>query len=295
MSGDRFPARASRLMSRRCLLPGLTMLVVLSATHAGVARQVAPQAVPPPRLADPLVAPSVSIWYRGDPAGTPNLDDLAELRALGFSKITWPGSLSRGIVAVGRLAAEVGMTVDIRAAAPLLTAGDPIAPGASVDIAVSPAEAILAPALAWRAIARGARRVYFDAGESSGQGWRDQTGAVRPWLADARTIARQFEFNAELIRAFGRTMTMSLEAEAPPGVDVSLIDADRSWVLVATNVSRQPARGAGRLPRGVPPAPWADLFDGEVMAMLDLPDGPRWTFELGPGQARVFAINRRIR
>ena len=52
------------------------------------------QTTPPPMASE---SPSVSVWYRGDPAGTPRQDDLAVIRALGFPRVTWPAQHAAGL------------------------------------------------------------------------------------------------------------------------------------------------------------------------------------------------------
>jgi hypothetical protein len=277
---------------RRFILGAAAAAGAFVALAAPPHAQVSPQGVRP--LGDDPVgaAARVWIWYRGEPAGVPRLDDLAELRALGFSAVIWPASAERGATAARRMAAQVGLTLDVRASEPALTPDRASTPGRRVTIGVGPGLANFAAAIAWRAIAHGARDVGFDAGESSsGLVWRDRSGALLPWVAEARALTRQFEFNAALVGAFGRSMAMTIEG-AIPGIEVALVDAGRSWVIVATNVSAARVRGAARLPRAVPAAPWSNLFDGEVMAMLDQPEGPRWSFELMPGQAKVFAVDK---
>jgi len=43
----------------------------------------------------------------------------------------------------------------------------------------------------------------------------------------------------------------------------------------------------------VPAAEWLNLFDGSMMSMLYRAAGSRWHVRLGPGEAKVFVIDKR--
>jgi len=80
-----------------------------------------------------------------------------------------------------------------------------------------------------------------------------------------------------------------------PALDVTLVDAARSWVIIATNTAEPgtpPADTFVYLPRGVPPAEWLNLFDGSTISMLRQPTGARWHVVLGPGDVRVYVIGK---
>src|SRR6478672_8803380 len=81
------------------------------------------------------VAPVVSVWYRGSPAGTPRLDDLAAIRALGLTGITWPSNQGAALADVRRLAEIVGLAVVARPE-PKPVAGPHAAPVVGPDSAV---------------------------------------------------------------------------------------------------------------------------------------------------------------
>ena len=112
-------------------------------------------------------APIASIWYRGV-GGAPRESDLAEIRALGFTGVTWPASNAAHIADVERLAVQAGLTVTVRTGAEPLTTATALRPSPTVDVPVGKlAVAEIAP-LVWRAVAHGARVVSFDAGVATG-------------------------------------------------------------------------------------------------------------------------------
>ena len=61
--------------------------------------------------ADPPPDPIVTVWYRGTPAGTPVQQELAVIRALGFSGITWPASQAKALEGLKTMAASAGLQV----------------------------------------------------------------------------------------------------------------------------------------------------------------------------------------
>jgi hypothetical protein len=75
-------------------------------------------------------------------------------------------------------------------------------------------------------------------------------------------------------------------------VDASLLDAGRSWVLIATNTSATRVRGEAHLPAAIPYAMWLNLLDGSTMAMLEARTGPRWAFDLEPWGVRICVIDK---
>jgi hypothetical protein len=127
-----------------------------------------------------------------------------------------------------------------------------------------------------------------------GTGLLDPAGKLAPWVGAASGVAHQLAVNAVMVD----TLTPGPAAKtdpAVPGLDVVLMDAVRSWVIIATNTAAPgtpPADTSVFLPRGVPPAEWLNLFDGSTVSMLQQPTGPRWHIVLGPGDVRVLAIGK---
>lgn len=242
----------------------------------------------------PAPDPVVSVWYRGTPPGVPHEDDLAAIRAQGFTGITWPASQLAGLSELQRLARGVGLRVAIHAAPVHLTAPDAVRPPAHVDIVVSRLGAAEIPALVWRAVAHGARDIAFDPGSSpgGGSGLTDTSGRPLAWVAPAAAIARQLTFNGRLFGTVTGGPPVTLAAPVPAGVDVVLLEAPRAWVLVSTNTSNTRVTAIAELPKAVAPALWTSLLDGSGMSMLSRPVGPRWTFELGAGEAGIWTIEK---
>ena len=58
--------------------------------------------------------PVVSARYRGSPAGQPRLDDLAAIRAIGFTGVTWPLAQPDRLTELRGMAATVGLAVIVR-------------------------------------------------------------------------------------------------------------------------------------------------------------------------------------
>ena len=134
--------------------------------------------------------PVVSVWYRGTPTGVPREDDLAAIRAQGFTGVIWPADHSAGLAQVQRLASAVGLTVSVRAAPVHLTRELAGNPPERVDIVTSRVAAAEIPALVWRAVGRGARGIAFDPGPVSGSGLTDRNGRRLAWVgAGSRTGA----------------------------------------------------------------------------------------------------------
>ena len=240
----------------------------------------------------PATKPIVSVWYRGAPSGTPRLDDLAALRAFGFTTVSWPDELKKGESDLRRFAGIVGLSVDVRSPSAPLTAERALAPTGPADIHVDTVVAADVPALVWRAVAHGSRMIAFDPGTGSEAGWTTATGEPAPWVASARELARQFIFNESLIETLRQGPRVTLPPGAPAGLDVVVLAGDRSWVIIATNTSRDRVRAEVTLPAGIPAALWANLLDGSGMSMLNTPQGPRWALDLQRGEARVYAIDK---
>lgn len=227
----------------------------------------------------PLEVPLlVSVVYRGSPAGTPTPDDLAAIRALGFSAVTWPGADEASLVALHRLAAPLDLSV---AAKPAVT------------IKVTPAAMPDLQATVWRAVARGARSVAFDAGHKAGTGLTNGRGERLPWARTASEFATRVAASAGLFAIIRPGPAVKINAPAPTGLEIALMDGRRAWLLIATNLGPTPARGVAQLPKGVPYALWLSLLDGTMLSMLHQPQaGPRWTFTIGPGEAKVYVIDK---
>jgi hypothetical protein len=275
----RRPARASD-----AVLGVLTLLAALAAIpHAGQ------------RATDPARPPTAYVWYRGVPAGVPRQDDLAVIRAHGFGGVIWPDAHADQMTAVTRLASIVDLDVMVRGAARPLTAESAMTPGAVADVAVDAAGTSIASAIAWRAVAHGARQIAFDAREPAGSGVLDVRSLPRSWVAGAASLSRQFTFNRRLFETLRETPGVTFDGATPAALDVVLLDAGRSWLLVATNASRHDVNAVVRLPPGVPPALWLELIDGTNISMLSHREGPRWTVTLGAGVARVYVVDKDVR
>jgi hypothetical protein len=267
-------------MAGRAAAIGLAVFVAAGTSRAG--RQSPP-------MAGTVAPPPVAVWYRGVPAGVPRQNDLAAIRALGFSAIAWPADFGAALSDVTRMAAVADLQVEVRASPHALTAEGAFAPPMSIDVSVAPAAVPTFTALTWRAVAHGARRVAFDAGSPTGAGLDDANAA---WVRPAASLARQLASNTTLFAAL-RDMP-PLVVESPPNsrLDVVLRQTDRAWVLIATNLGPAPQRVVARLPAEVPSALWVSLMDGDAMSMLSLPGGPRWTVDLAAGEARAYVIDK---
>ena len=235
-----------------------------------------------------------SLWYRGMPAGEPRQVDLDAISAAGFSAVTWPTLFVKRALDLRRMAERAGLEVVIRTEPVPVTPESAMAGEAYVDIDVVRTPARLFPSLLWRSVAHGARIISFDSGAKEGTGLMDPEGKPAPWMGAASGVAHQLAVNAVMVD----TLTAGPAAKtdpAVPGLDVVLMDAVRSWVIIATNTAAPgtpPADTYVFLPRGVPPAEWLNLFDGSTISMLRQPNGPRWHVVLGPGDVRVYAIGK---
>jgi hypothetical protein len=239
--------------------------------------------------------PIVSIWYRGNPAGTPRQSDLGAIRALGFNGVTWPKSAAAGEAELKRLAELVGLAAEIVEAPAPVTPESALKPGARVDIVVGSGSSGKIPALAWRAVAHGARTVAFDSGARAGVGTDEKDGSLKPWARAAIAIARQLTGNSRLVAVLKPGPGTILSPPNAPALDVVLLDGQRTWVVVATNTSDGNLMSSARLPAGAPYAMWISWVDGATLAMMDEPAGPRWNFQIGPGAARVYLIDKVVR
>ena len=231
--------------------------------------------------------PRVAIWYGGTPAGVPVQDELALVRAMGFSAIVWPGANAERTRELERMAAVVGLAVITPAEAGR-------EPGRWHDEAPAGASLALMQARVWLAIADGARVVTFDGRTPTGAGIVDGSGKPASWVATALAINRQITANLEL---FGR---LTPAADIDVGIDVSpgsaarvaLLDGGRAWVLVAANPAPVGSAVVARFPKAVPYGPWVSLIDGSEMVMRDLPGHREYQVTLEAGAARVYVVDK---
>jgi hypothetical protein len=261
-------------------------VVGISVVAAPAGRVVAAQS---PNAAPDLVA---SVWYRGVPAGVPRQDDLAAIRAAGFTAVTWPMGGEPSVDVMRPLAASVGLRVIAGRPERPLTPLSSLRPTHDVTIATGTPDGQRPTALAWRAILHGARVVSFDGGSAEGAGMTGEDGQARAWVAEAAAVARQLTFNHQLIEALYPGPDVIVLSPRPAGLDVVLMQTRQVWVLGATNVSSADAHAVAQLPKGVPTALWTDVLDGSGMSMLPTPEGARWTFDLAAGAARLYAIDK---
>ena len=255
---------------------------------AGVSAQIPAPLPSTPAPGEPIV----SVWYRGNPAGTPRQSDLGAIRALGFNGVTWPKSAAAAEPELRRLAGLVGLVVEVVDKPKLAGPTSALAPGSRIDIVVGSSEGNQIPALAWRAVAHGARTIAFDSGDPVGAGLDQKDGSLRPWARAAIAIARQLTGNSRLVSILKPGPGIILTPTNSPALDVVLLDGQRTWVVVATNTSDGNLTSSARLPAGAPYAMWISWVDGATLAMIDEPAGPRWNFQIGPGAARVYLIDK---
>jgi hypothetical protein len=241
------------------------------------------------------VIPAASVWYRGTPAGRPRQDDLATIRALGFTAVTWPAPSPRAVDELRRMAALVSLDVHIRRPEPPLTAARASEPGPIVDVRVRDLPAWQLSAVVWRAVAHGARTVAFDAGEPAGAGVLTSRGQTAAWVGPARTLARHLAANGPLFDRLGVGRALPVESTVSKDLDLQLFELSRDWVIIATNLARVRVEASARLPPDVPYAPWGDLLDGSAppMAMRDEVGGARWPLSLEGGAARIYVTTKR--
>ena len=235
-----------------------------------------------------------SLWYRGVPAGEPRQTDLDAISAAGFSAVTWPTLFVKRALDLRRMAERAGLEVVIRTEPVPVTPESALTAQPFVDIDAQRTPVRLYPSLLWRSVAHGAQVISFDPGVKEGSGLVDSSGKPAPWVSAASAVAHQLTVNAVMVDTFRPGPAAKIDP-AVPGLDVVLIDAVRSWVLIATNTAAPgtpPADTYVFLPRGVPPAEWLNLFDGSTIAMLRQSTGPRWHIVLGPGDVRVYVIGK---
>jgi hypothetical protein len=235
-----------------------------------------------------------SLWYRGMPAGVPRQADLDAISAAGFSAVTWPTLYVSGALELRRMAERSGLEVVIRTESVAVTPDTALAGEPYADILVPRTPVRLYPTLVWRSVAHGTRVVSFDAGVTEGSGLRDGSGLPSAWAGAASAVARQLVANAVMVDTFRPGPGVKIDP-AVAGLDIVLVDAGRSWVLIATNAAAPgtlPADTYAFLPKGVPSAEWLNLFDGTTISMLRQPTGPRWHIVLGPGDVRLYAIGK---
>jgi hypothetical protein len=154
------------------------------------------------------------------------------------------------------------------------------------DVQVPPAPAAAVRPLAWRAFAHGARAIALN-GQASPDSSR--------WVEQGAGIAREFQIHGTLLAQCRSRPPVRFEGRAPAAFEVTLLEADRTFVLVATNTSGARVRGAAVLPPAVPYAMWLNLLDGSSMAMLEQPAGPKWAFEMAPWSVKVYVIDKTLK
>jgi hypothetical protein len=232
--------------------------------------------------------PIVSLRYRGDGA------DLAGFRAMGFSAITVAPQTEGGARpdALRALAERAGLRTVVGEPLEALTATSALMPGLAVEIGPQRRSADALWPLAWRAIAHGARVVTFDPESPLRSGG---SLATAPSLVVAGALARQLRANGALFSRARPGPGLRFEPPAPEGLDVALLDAQSAWVLVATNLSADGARGTAHLPAAVPYAMWLNLLEGTTMAMLEQPAGPTWVFGLDPWDVKIYVIDKALK
>jgi hypothetical protein len=243
-------------------------------------------AAPPARDQQSQNVPrQVAVWYRGTPLGQPLLEDLAALRALGFTAVVWPFDSAAARADISRMADVAGISV--------FTPAVPAGPAASAlaHIPVAGLTATRVAALAWRRVQEGARVLAFDGGAPVGSGIEDGTGQLQTWVAPARAVARQLSVNATLFEELQAGPPVMVDTDADD-LKVVLFHTPRSWVLFATSLDSQTRRVEVSLPPGVPAALWTNLLDGSSMSMLNRPIGPFWRTEILHDGVEIYVIDR---
>jgi len=233
----------------------------------------------------PAVEPIVAVRYRGTPAGHPRQDDLALLRALGFTAIVWTYDDEARGRELDRFARLVSLIV--------VPAGGRLDLGAPTIIDIQQSAPGLIPASVWLPIADGRRLVVIDAGSATGAGVHDADGGLAGWVRPAVAVTRQVEGNAQLVGRLrpGPALTVGADAAGSPA-RVQLLDGGRAWVLIAANPSNTTALALAELPRTVPYGPWVSLVDGHNMSMLVRRESHEYRAALEPGEARVYVIDK---
>jgi len=229
----------------------------------------------------PTVRASVGIWYRGTPAGVPTQDDLALIRALGFGTVVWPFDDPRGRRDLDRMAELVSLRV--------VDPDGGRSAARSFVLRVATIDPARLPALAWSAVADGARLLLFDGGAPAGSGLEDEAGRPAAWVGPAQRLARQVEANAELIGRLAPGLPVDVEAV---GSRIALFESGPAWVWVAINPTAAAEAVVARVPRLVPYGPWVSLVDGTDMAMIVRTDHHEYRTTLDAGEARVYVIDK---
>lgn len=256
---------------------GATVFFLLTVLHGAASAQVL-----------------ASVWYRGLPSGVPRYVDLEAIRANGFNAVTWPLQHVNGAMELRRMASSLGLAVVVRSESVPLTFALAVQGEQKVDLLVTRTRPAEWTALAWRAVAHGARVVSFDAGLAEGTGLWDERGTP-DWVPIASSLGRQLTANSTLVASLRRGPPVTIETP-DEALDLSLLENARSWVIIVTNASTTMGRlvdTTAVFPPAVPAAEWLNLFDGSMMSMLYRPTGSRWRVRLGPGEARVFVIDKR--
>lgn len=239
--------------------------------------------------------PRLGLWYRGQPPGRANAADLTAIRAAGFTVVIWPASQASGVAEAARLAADAGLAFIERVAPVPLTPEAARHPNTTVDIVPARGSSAAISPLIWRAIAHGARDVAFDAGAASARILTGRDGQPA-WLSTIGEISRQIRINGKLfVQSAPASDQPKIDAPVSAAVDIVLLSAGRAWVLVATNTSETRRRVTAHLPPAVPYAIWLNLLNGDTLAMLSEPPGPRWTFELEGWGTRIYVIDKTLK
>jgi hypothetical protein len=247
---------------------------------------------------DPEAAPavpSVGVWYRGQPPGVPQRDDLAVMKALDFSSVTWPAANAEHLDELQRLAKASGLTVVTRDRPVPVTPSSALAPGEYVDVGVAALPPASIAPLVWRAVAHGGRIISFDPGNAAGSGLANVNGEAPAWLPPAKGLSRQISFNTALIAALRPGPAVTIDAPRPRDLDVVLLEVERSWLVVATSTSDAPIKATVHLPASVPYALWVSMIDGSNMSMLNDINGPIWTLEFPAFGVGVFVIDKKLK
>jgi hypothetical protein len=240
-------------------------------------------------------APTVAVIYRGQPVTEPRPGDLALIHAEGFTSVTWPFTSLAGMATVSRLAHDAGLSVIMRTGSPALTAEVALRGEESVDVNGDATPAAALGPMIWRSIAHGTRTISFDPGISAGGSLVDGQGRRPAWLPTATFIARQLQINGALFAVCKPGPAVSVDPPRPASFDVVLLDAGRSWVIVATNTSPDRLHAVAHFPTDILYGPWLNLLSGSTMAMLSQPDGPKWSLDLEGWGVRVYVIDKTLK
>ena len=186
----------------------------------GVAVVLAACSVSLPARSEPIV----SVWYRGTPPGTPVQDELAAIRALGFTSVTCPASQAAGVAELRRQAALVSLAVDVRAPKTPLTIESSRSPEMVTDVLVPSLPPPLLAATVWRAIAHGEKLVERS-GPAIGPvgGDLDRVSVVAERAPQHRRVARHRGHDAQRIAmrvndaCVGIALEQTLESEQVTG------------------------------------------------------------------------------